>query len=658
MSADTTRDGLAERGSSRVDALWCAGLAVAIGALALYVRWSNFFGVVRVDSFHYVDAALGLLRREVVFADAGAASVIHAVRLSIILPLAATFQLVGASERTSVLWPLVCSVGSVLVVFLIGLRLGGWLVAATAALVMALYPPEIFQATQLLPDAIVPFFAALAAYCYIRGDEEPTPRAAATWLLLGGCALGLAYYARLNGPVLLVFLLPYSLLRGTLGPRHLWVGAGALGVVAAGELFFAAQGSTPGFGVRTQLATSSEMADVFRPWGPLAPPLGFARMLLLEQFAAAWTVAFLAGVAILVALRPRRWWVGPLWFGTLFLYLELLSQVPITTLPEKSDRMLTILAAPLSLTIAASAVGTLTRLRSAAARAVILSALVLVALPTIVLPSLRAVPAVRARYEDGRSILFRQIAAALYELPGRTVHFVNDWRAPVSLYAGFDRVSLSSGGPARTARTRSGEPVILEIARLDDNRSPIGVDGDYVVHDIGVMLRRPISWQPVVGVDESVTIYHVPIDADHRRWVVHLEPELFEGIAPDQDSALQSIGGWASYSQPYYSRGKAAIARLPAAVMRRQIPPIPAGPLELRVRVYDYGNAGTNRVRLTLNGTDVAVAWSGPAPGVRDLLVPIETTRHGGELHLEAISNGQGFIIVDAIDVAPLGGAD
>jgi len=124
--------------------------AVALAAvlvLALYVRWIIFFSVVRIDSFEYIDVALRLLRREPVFVDGGTISVLYTTRLSVVGPLAAAFALLGATERTAVLWPLLCSLLGVAATFAIGWRLGGAPVAALAGLAMALYPPEIIHAT-------------------------------------------------------------------------------------------------------------------------------------------------------------------------------------------------------------------------------------------------------------------------------------------------------------------------------------------------------------------------------------------------------------------------------------------------------------------------------------------------------------------------------
>jgi hypothetical protein len=113
--------------------------------------------------------------------------------------------------------------------------------------------------------------------------------------------------------------------------------------------------------------------------------------------------------------------------------------------------------------------------------------------------------------------------------------------------------------------------------------------------------------------------------------------------------------GWGSYSQPAYSRGKAAIARVGGARMSRVVPPLPAGDLRLKLRVYDYGGGGQNLIAVTLNDARTEVAWGSPEPGIKELTIPIAPSRGGGDLQIELLARGQSYAIVDAIDVLPGG---
>jgi 4-amino-4-deoxy-L-arabinose transferase-like glycosyltransferase len=409
------------------------GWALLLAALTIgaYLRLTNYFGVMRVDSFNYVDVALALLRQEPIFDDAHLAIVVHAVRLTLILPMVPIFLLLGADERSATLWPLLCSLGSIALSWLIGRRLGGRLVGALSALIVAVYPIEVLLATQLLPDAVLACFVLVAVYAYMRADEPDEIGSVQRFALAGG-ALGLAYYARINAPVVLLFLLAYSAVRRRISVGLLGLAIGFLSVLALGELLFYLNGGVPLFGLTRHLRIVGVNPEFTR-----APDwTAFVRMLWNNPLFRPWTLALVASLLPLMLLRPRRWWVGPLWLASTLLYLDVLSQWPTVSLPEKGDRMLTILAAPLALTIAMGAAAAVGRVPWATARGGLIVALAAAAVPLVALPGLRPIPAERQAFVEWRGRYVRQLADAVGALPRGDVQLVNDWRAWIALYRG------------------------------------------------------------------------------------------------------------------------------------------------------------------------------------------------------------------------------
>jgi hypothetical protein len=605
---------------------------IGVLALALYLRWSHLFGVMRVDSFNYVDVAMAMLRGEPVYTDTNSGLLLHSVRLAVVLPLAAAFRLFGANESTAVLWPLLCSVGSVVLVYLVARPLVGAPGGIAAAAIVALNPLEIVYATQLLPDAVLPCVLLLTVWLFL-GERYR----------LAGAALAVAYFARLNAPVILLFLLPYAALARRPARPLLGLAVGFLAVLALGELVYVLNGGVVGFGLTQQLRPLRDVSDFSTPLTADRLTL-FSRMLWSAPLFGPWTRAFLAAAGLLLLLRPPRWWVGPLWFAALFLYLELLSQWPLLSLPEKGDRMLSILAGPIALTIAAA----LARLRWAGVAAAV------VLVPVLVLPALRPVPAEKARFWEFRGRFVHQLAADVAALPRGPIWFGNDWRAWVALYLGYPEESLRPGGPARAARLASGSPATLESLRPELSENAARVRDAYVVADPGVPMLRPDAWQEVGG-SGNFRFYHVPAALDAGRWVLRLEPELFDAVKPDQDRALAQLTGWGSYSQRMYSRDKAAIGKEAGARMTVGVPSIAPGRYDLRVRVYDYGTGAENRVAVTLNGARGEIAWSAPAAGVHEVSLSLRSETDGGELAVELLARGQPYVIVDAIEIRPAG---
>src|SRR4051812_3308715 len=103
-------------------ALTALGLLAAV-ALGLALRRRYFVGVVGPDNFDYLQIANAVLRGTPLF-DRGLLP-FHVDRLAMTIPLALSLRLLGVSEASAAAWPTLCSLGSILVAFALGRRLGG-----------------------------------------------------------------------------------------------------------------------------------------------------------------------------------------------------------------------------------------------------------------------------------------------------------------------------------------------------------------------------------------------------------------------------------------------------------------------------------------------------------------------------------------------------
>ncbi|MBI3968383.1 MAG: glycosyltransferase family 39 protein [Chloroflexi bacterium] len=620
----------------------------AIVLLALALRLSLFFPLARHDSYDYGISAAKLFRGEPVF-DANA-NPIHDTRLSMLLPISLLFRLFGVSETVMAFWPLACSVGAVVVVYLIGRELGGVRAGLLAALVLALHSLEIAYATQVLPDAVVPFFTALTVLGYLRGWAEcDRPCRRLRWFFLSGVALGCAYYARLNAPVLGLVLAADLLWRRRFTRSLLGIPAGFVAVLVVAGGVFALGGGGFTFDLRTSIAPyfAAENRSLFTAPATFEHYTVYTRMLLADPLFRTWTWLGVASSALLLARRRGALVFPGLWLLGLFLYLEVLSQWPVVSLPEKGDRMATILSAPMAVLIGL-ALAELTGRRGR--RTLVASSVVAVVLAGALVPGLTAVRAARAQLdalaqEPTRSYP-KATAAVLRALPPGPVWVSTNWTQRLRFHLGF---------PASGAPTTWAEQVPVE--RLDFG--PAGVPAvsvaGYVVHDRAIALNRPGNWKTVAEVNPRVVVFETPgTRPAPRDYHMQLEAEAFRDVELDQDYALDRLKGWASYSQSMYSAGKAAIVKQPGVTMRARLWQLPPGDYRVSLRVYDYGS-GTNKVRLTLNGVDADYQWSGPSAGVRTLVATLPGTQGGDDLTVTAAQIGQTYLVVDRIGVSPAG---
>jgi 4-amino-4-deoxy-L-arabinose transferase-like glycosyltransferase len=122
------------------------------------------------------------------------------VRPMVTYPIAALFFLLGPGEMPAVLWSLVCSTLSILVVYRLGSFLHGRDIGCVAALLCAFYPLEVINGTRILSDVPVGMFCSLSLLLIVEGVAKDDRRRAA----LAGCAVAGAYLA--NGRALVFFL--------------------------------------------------------------------------------------------------------------------------------------------------------------------------------------------------------------------------------------------------------------------------------------------------------------------------------------------------------------------------------------------------------------------------------------------------------------------
>lgn len=206
------------------------GALVTLCAIALLVRLAFFSGYQGQDDRIYIFYAEH-------FAATGHPPEVNSNWIGRIggwVPVAASIRLTGTSDLSMATWSLLCSLGLVVVVYLIGKMLLDRPTALLAALFAACFPLETIYASTAYVDVPVGFFQTLALYLFLRQYHiAPGYR----YALLAGVALGCGYLCRETA----VFsLAPFGLIalsRGNLLKR-IGIFCAGFGVVIAVELAF------------------------------------------------------------------------------------------------------------------------------------------------------------------------------------------------------------------------------------------------------------------------------------------------------------------------------------------------------------------------------------------------------------------------------------
>jgi 4-amino-4-deoxy-L-arabinose transferase-like glycosyltransferase len=189
--------------------------------LALAVRLTFFTGLSEVDDYNYAKYAHEIANGEFNLWGSGQVTGgLQRFRFSILLPVAFSFATLGVSNFTAILWPLVCSLGSIILIFYLGKQFGDEGVGLLAAFLYSLFPLDVVYATRLLPEAILPLFTGLSVFLFLRADASPARGRAYLYFILAGVLLGVAYFVRVSAVLILLFFGVYVLYRRKLRKEY------------------------------------------------------------------------------------------------------------------------------------------------------------------------------------------------------------------------------------------------------------------------------------------------------------------------------------------------------------------------------------------------------------------------------------------------------
>lgn len=195
------------------------GLAAILIALAALWRIAVFNGPLGSDDVVYFARALDV--SEGVWSTANYNG---ALRYGFNIPAGLMLSLFGRGEFQLNLWPLLCSLAEIGVVWWFCRKHFGATAALLAAFLLLFAPTHVATATRLHADAVANFFLTLAFALFFESENDRSRGLA----FLAGLAMGAVFWVKeLLGLALLTFLL-WPLVARRLERRWLWVVGGGL----------------------------------------------------------------------------------------------------------------------------------------------------------------------------------------------------------------------------------------------------------------------------------------------------------------------------------------------------------------------------------------------------------------------------------------------
>ena len=293
---------------------------LAVIALWLAARLVLYGGIAASDPLEYLAWAQRIATGEFELATHH-----YSTRFAVTVPIAACFRLFGVSVASATLWPLACSLVTLLLLFRLGKRYGDDATGLLAATAFALLPLDIIESTNVLPDPILTTFATLSVCCFLRGfDDDLRPGRGRLWLVAAGVCLWLAYSAKIVGALLALVFFLHALTDRRRLLRLGWVALGTL-LLLLPELFWyhratgnwllpvAAIGEVHEKSVGVQAANANLGYRLFKE---------YANEVLRPNEHFGWLGVPLVAAALLLLPQVRRLRMLYLWMGALFAYLN------------------------------------------------------------------------------------------------------------------------------------------------------------------------------------------------------------------------------------------------------------------------------------------------------------------------------------------------
>jgi len=127
------------------------------------------------------------------------------LRLGFILPVLLFVYIFGFNEIALILFPLICSIANIILIFYLAKLLLNEKIALGAAFLLSFFPLDVVFATMVFLDTPLSLFMGLLAFYFIKAEMQNKTE----YYFISGLCLGLSYLTKLTGLYIFLFLTAY-----------------------------------------------------------------------------------------------------------------------------------------------------------------------------------------------------------------------------------------------------------------------------------------------------------------------------------------------------------------------------------------------------------------------------------------------------------------
>jgi len=220
---------------------------ILILIFALFLRLHFFVSVGNADSADagiYVNSAIKIVEGEFHYPSLSQEEytnpiIIPAVlRTFMLYPTAFFIFIFGLNKYSLALFPLLCSLGSIIVIYKLGSLLFNKKIGLIASFLLSIFPLSVIYSTRSMPDIPMTFFMVLSVFLFLRAELGKNNKNNYILYILSGIFWGMSYLIKEFSIVLILFFVIYFIYKKRIKKHYLLLLLGFLTIFFLELLFF------------------------------------------------------------------------------------------------------------------------------------------------------------------------------------------------------------------------------------------------------------------------------------------------------------------------------------------------------------------------------------------------------------------------------------
>jgi hypothetical protein len=281
-------------------------------------------------------------------------------RLGLIYTTALSYKLFAINNFSSVLFVLLTSIGSIILIFYFGKLLFNERTGLMAAFLLSFFPLDMVYATKLLTDIPSAFFMALGVYLFLYSEKVSKLKYSMGYLF-AGIFIGIGYLIRESALLIVLFFIIYILYKRKIKKEYFLVPLGVLLIFVIEALIFFSLTQDLFFRTQASQQVLAKVVIANNYYGRLDFPTGlfhYPYIILTNNLISYFYIFIFIAILYCLARKKKETYILLFWFIPLLLYLSFGSSSFTQYLPFIAKaRYLTIITIPGILLLAFFLVG-------------------------------------------------------------------------------------------------------------------------------------------------------------------------------------------------------------------------------------------------------------------------------------------------------------